>query len=110
MAATACASSSGNSPRDLADTTTKSVYASDYDATVAHFDDDLKGQVTRGSIGTLSDRMHALGAYQNLTQTTSDPDHGRYVYDAAFERGHLKVELRIDPDGKIGAYRVAPLS
>ena len=106
-AASACASSSSPSPQDLADQTTKSVYASDYDGTIAHFDDDLKRQVTRGSVGSLSDRMHALGAYQSLAQTSTDPDHGRYVYDATFDHGHLRVELRLDPDGKIGAYRVA---
>jgi hypothetical protein len=109
IAAVACAQTRTD-PMALADQTTRGVYAVDYDATTARFDDALKGQVTRASIGQLSDQMHALGAYQGLKQTSADPDTGRYVYEATFDKGTLVVELRVDPNQKIGAYRIAAQS
>jgi hypothetical protein len=107
IAVTACAHPAAD-PQTLADDTTRGVYNVDLDATSTHFDDALKGQVTRGTIGQLSDEMHALGAYHGLKPATSDPDKGRYDFQAAFDKGTLLVQLRLDPDGKIGAYRIAP--
>jgi len=107
LAAVACAQPRTD-PLALADQTTRGVYDVDYDATVARFDDALKAQVTRASIGQLADQMHALGTYHGLKQTSADPDKGRYDYEAAFDKGTLLVELRVDPDQKIGAYRVVP--
>jgi hypothetical protein len=107
VAATACAQTRPE-PLALADQTTRAVYAADYDGTTASFDDALKAEVTRASIGQLSDRMHALGAYHGLKQTAADPDKGRYDYEAAFDKGTMLVELRIDPNQKIAAYRVVP--
>ncbi len=108
VAASACAAKSGDDPQALADQTTRAVYDVDLDRTTARFDDALKAQVTRASIGNLSDKMHALGAYHGLKPLTSDPDKGRYDYQAAFDKGTMRVELRLDPDQKIGAYRVVP--
>ena len=107
IAAVAC-SQPRTDPLALADQTTRGIYMADYDATTARFDDALKSQVTRASIGQLSDQMHALGAYQGLKPKSADPDKGRYDYEATFDKGTLLVELRVDPDDKIGAYRVAP--
>lgn len=107
VAAAAC-TETRTDPQTLADQTTRGVYNVDYDATTARFDDALKSQVTRASIGQLSDQMHALGAYRGLKPTTSDPDKGRYDYEAAFDNGTLLIELRLDPNQKIGAYRVVP--
>ena len=95
-------------PQALADQTTRAVYDADYDRTTTHFDDALKGQVTRASVGQLSDQMHALGAYRGLKQTSSDPDKGRYDFEATFDKGIVTVQLRMDPTGKIGAYRITP--
>lgn len=107
VVAAACAHR-GADPQTLADDTTRGVYNVDLDATTAHFDDALKAQVTRASIGQISDEMHALGAYHGLKPANSDPDNGRYDYQAAFDKGTLLVQLRLDPDGRIGAYRVTP--
>jgi hypothetical protein len=103
-----CSHSDG--PTTLADQTTKAVYALDVAGTEAGMDDDLRKQVTRASIGDLSDKMHALGGYVGLKPTTADPDKGRYAFEADFEHGILAVDLRLDPTGKIGAYRVSPAS
>jgi len=107
IAACACAAKP-DSPQALADQTTRAVYDVDLDRTTARFDDALKAQVTRASIGDLSDKMHALGAYRGLKPLTSDPDNGRYDYEADFDKGMMRVELRVDPNQKIGAYRVVP--
>ncbi len=92
----------------LADRITRAVYADDLDATTTDFDDQTKRTITRRQVGALSDRMHALGDYRSLTQRTAQPDSGKYSYDAHFAHGTMLVELRIDPTGKVGAYRVTP--
>ncbi len=106
IAASACAQHAD--PQALADQTTRAVYDGDYDRTVANFDDTLKAQVTRASVGQLSDKMHALGTYRGVKQTATDPDKGRYEFEAAFDKGTLTVQLRVDPNWKIGAYRITP--
>ena len=106
-ALSACATQ-GNSASGLADSITRAVYANDYDGTVANFDAQTKGEVTRTEIGELSDKMHALGAYRGLTQTNVDPDRGLYDFDLTFASGHMTAKLRLDPSGKVGAYRVIP--
>jgi hypothetical protein len=107
LAASACAAKTAD-PQAVADQTTRAVYDVDLDRTTAQFDDALKAQVTRASIGDLSDKMHALGTYRGLKPLTSEPDKGRYDYEAAFDKGTMRVELRLDPNQKIGAYRVIP--
>src|SRR5579875_4179133 len=84
-AAFGCAAHDDVDPQALADGVTRSVYNVDYAGTTAHFDDALKAQVTRASIGDLSDKMHALGAYRGLKASSSDPEKGRYVYAATFD-------------------------
>ena len=107
--ATGCTqTSSGSSASSLADAITRAVYANDYDGTVEHFDADTKAQVTRGDLGQLSDQMHRLGAYQGLTQTNADPDRGLYDFDLKFANGHMTAKVRLDPSGRVGAYRVLP--
>jgi hypothetical protein len=105
----ACSGSPGErSPAALTDSITRAVYNDDYDGTTANLDAQTKSQVTRAEIGALADRMHALGAYQGLTQTSADADKGLYEYDLRFTNGHMTAKLRIDPSGKVGAYRVVP--
>jgi hypothetical protein len=106
VAAVACAHHT--EPLTLASQTTQAVYDADYAATTANFDDALKAQVTTASLRRVSAQMHALGAFHFLKQTSADPGKGRYDYDAAFDKGTMLVELRMDPDQKIAAYRVVP--
>ena len=108
VALSACADQ--HSPAALADQTTKAVYNVDIDGAEAQMDDDLKGQVSRASVGDLSDNMHALGGYKGVKQTAADPQKGVYAFEADFDRGTLTVNLRVDPTGKIAAYRVSPQS
>jgi hypothetical protein len=101
-------SSSGDAPLQTAETITKAIYANDFDATVAPFDDETKKSISRSELGALSDRMHALGDFKSLTQRSGNADTGRYEFDAAFTNGSLVVQMRLDPSGKVGAYRVVP--
>lgn len=98
--------SSSPAPGDLVDEITRAVYQDDYATTVLHFDDAAKATVTRASLGDLSDRMHRLGSYTGLGQKAADPDKRRYVYELRFDHGTATAELRIDAEGKVGAYRV----
>jgi hypothetical protein len=99
---------SSHDPAGLADSMTRAVYANDYDGTTAPMDHDTKAAVTRSQLGDLSDRMHALGTYQGLTQIKADADHGLYDFDLHFSNGHMMARMRLDPSGKVGAYRVFP--
>ena len=107
LAEVAC--SHGTDPKAMADATTRGVYDADYDRTTQNFDSALKLTVTRQSIGQISDKMHALGTLHDLKPTTSDADKGRYDYEATFDKGAMLVQIRLDPNGKIGAYRVSPV-
>jgi hypothetical protein len=93
-----------------ADSVTKSVYADDVDQVGANFDDDLKQTVTRSEVGILSDQMHKLGDYKGLTFVSQDPGKSEFTYRADFTNGTMNVVVRLDPSGKISAYRVFPNS
>ena len=95
-------------PQKTADSMTRALYANDLGGFTSYLDDSTKAQVTRGDFGALSDRMHQLGDIQSIAQHDAEPDTGRYTYDVTFSHGSMLVELRVDPTGKIGAYRVVP--
>lgn len=92
----------------LADRVTQAVYADNSSAVVDALDSQLQPQVTRQEVGLLSDKMHALGAYKGLTYLSGDPSKSEFVYRAAFDHGTMNVTVRVDSDGRLGAYRVAP--
>lgn len=112
LALAACGGGDGTGQaQSLADTTTKAVYNDDPGAVTAHFDDQLKGQVTRTQVGILSDQMHKQGDYQGLSFVSNDPNKNEYTYRANFSKGSMNVVVRLDQDGEIAAYRVlAPAS
>jgi hypothetical protein len=101
--------SAGSEATRKAETITRAVYGGDYETTVADFDAATKQSVTRSQVGALSDRMHALGDFQSLTERTAPLPTGKYEFDAAFTKGTMLVEMRLDPDGKVAAYRVGKL-
>jgi hypothetical protein len=106
IAASGCARH--DEPLTLASDTTRGVYDADYGKTTEHFDAALKLAVTKPSLSDLAAKMHALGAYRGLHQVRSDPDKRRYDFAATFDKGAMMVEMRLDPQGMIGAYRVVP--
>lgn len=98
----------GNTETTLADQVTRAVYNNDMAGVTSNFNGNLASQVTRASVGTLSDKMHALGNYQSLTETATDIPSRRYSFDAKFDKGDMTIGLRLDANGKIAAYRVVP--
>jgi hypothetical protein len=112
LALAACGGGGGTGQaQSLADTTTKAVYNDDLSGVTAHFDDQLKGQVTRTQVGILSDQMHKQGDYRGLSFLSNDPNKNEYTYRANFSNGSMNVVLRLDENGEIAAYRVlAPAS
>ena len=82
------------------------MYNDDPNGVTAHFDDQLKTQVTRSEVGILSDQMHREGDYHGLTFLSSNPNKNEYTYRANFSRGSMNVVMRLDPNGQIAAYRV----
>jgi hypothetical protein len=103
----ACAS---NDPQSTANGVTRAVYNNDVSAVQPYFDDALRPQVSRASVGVLSDKMHTMGSYSGLTLLASDTTKHEYSYRANFSKGTVNIVVRIDPDGRLAAYRVFPSS
>jgi hypothetical protein len=94
----------------LADDATKAVYNDDMAGLTANMNAALVPTVTRAQLGDLADKMHAMGNYGGLTPSGSDTLKSEYDFKAKFDKGTWTVMLRLDGDGKIAAYRVAPMS
>jgi len=94
------------SAQNTADGITKAAYNDDYTGVSANFDDAVKRQIGRAEVGVMSDKMHKLGDYKGLTLLRTDAARNEFTYRAAFSRGTMNVGLRLDPDGKVAAYRI----
>jgi hypothetical protein len=101
-----CACGGAASPQNVVSDTTTAVYNDDLTAMQSHFDEALQKQVTIDGVSSLSQKLHAFGAYQGLSQTAADPTGGRYDYTATFANGTMAVHVRMDQDGRIAAYRI----
>jgi len=104
----ACGSNPAGAAQSTADSVTKAVYANDAAAVSANFDDALKGKITLGEVGTLSDQMHKLGNYKGLTLLSQDATKNEFTFRAAFDKGSMNVAERLDPNGQVSAYRIFP--
>jgi len=104
----ACSGSASTDPKSMAESVTKAVYNDDMAGVTGNFSGSLAPQVTRASLGELSDQMHRLGNLQGLTEAMSDLPSRRYTYDAKFDNGDMTVMMRLDGNGKIIAYRISP--
>lgn len=100
------ADASQGAAESSADSATSGVYNNDLAAVTSNFDDALKSQVSRAEVGTLSDMMHAHGAYKKLSFLSEDAAKNEYTYRADFDRGSMNVVIRLDTDGRLAAYRV----
>lgn len=87
---------------------TRAVYADDVAGVASHLDPGVAGVVTRAEVGTLSDKMHALGNYQGLQSVAGAMPRDEFTYQAIFDHGTMVVVVRLDPSGKLAAYRVVP--
>lgn len=94
------------SAQSTADGITKAAYNDDYAGVSANFDETVKRQIGRAEVGVMSDKMHKLGDYKGLTLLSNDAARNEFIYRAAFTRGTMNLGLRLDPDGKVAAYRI----
>ena len=69
----ACGGGAGTSPEKVTNETTQAVYNDDLNAMQAHFDGPLQKQVTIDGVNTLSQKLHAFGAYKGLTKPPPMP-------------------------------------
>jgi hypothetical protein len=106
IAAVLCACGGGGATAKVVSDTTAAVYNDDLNAMQSHFDDALRQQVTIAGVSSLSQKLHAFGAYKGVTQTAADQAGGRYDYNAAFDNATLAVHVRMDQDGRIAAFRI----
>jgi hypothetical protein len=105
LALCACGGSA-TSPEKVVNDTTAAVYNDDLNAMQSHFDDALRKQVTIDGVASLSQKLHSFGSYKGITQIAADPNGGRYDYNAAFDNVSMTVHVRVDPDGRIAAFRI----
>lgn len=101
----ACA---GSDPQTTANNVTRAIYSDNSAAVLPYFDDALRPQVSRASIGVVSDKMHALGTYNGLSLVGSDAQKHEYSFRANFSKGTMNLVVRLDGDGRLAAYRVFP--
>lgn len=106
----ALAACSANDPQSTVNGVTRAVLDDNLGAVAPYFDDALRPQVSRAGVGVLSDKLHALGNYNGLTLLASDLTKREYTYRANFSKGTMNVVVRLDPDGRLAAYRVFPAS
>ena len=105
--AAGCAHAS--SQQKLASAVTEAVYHNDISPVADDFNALIRPQLTRASVGALSDKMHARGDFQGLDQVQDDSKAQIYGYTAKFSQGSMLVCMKLDGDGKIAAYRAEPL-
>jgi len=110
MVMAACSPHATGGAQQEADRITRAVYNNDVDSATENFDDSIKPQVTRTEVGIMSDQMHKLGDYKGLTYVNDDASRNKYTYRGDFTNGSMNVVIRLDPDGKVAAYRVYPLA
>lgn len=103
----ACASSQSRATAQ-ADAVTRAIYADDVAGVTSHLDVPVAAIVTRTEVGALSDRMHALGSYRSLQSVGGAMPRNEYIYQAVFDKGRLVVVVKLDPNGRLGAYRIVP--
>jgi hypothetical protein len=92
--------------QSLAQGVTSAIYADDPAGVRSKLDDSIAPLVTRAQVGLLSDKLHALGAYEGLAFLVSDPMKNEFTYRAGFAHGNVNVVVRLARNGKLAAYRI----
>ena len=105
LAVSACGGGA-SAPQKAVNDTTAAIYNDDLSAMQSNFDPALQQQVTLNGVSTLSQKLHAFGAYGGLTPTAADTAGGRYDYTANFGSVTMAVHVRVDQNGQIAAYRI----
>jgi hypothetical protein len=109
--ALALASCAGeNHYEQLADQVTRAIVANDMRPVEKDFNALARPQLeNRARVGELSDELGALGAFKRThEQTVAGETAGVHTLNAEFAKATWRIQMRIDSDGKIAAFRIAP--
>lgn len=106
LALAACASPH----QRLADSLTRAVMANDLSPVMNDLAPSVEGVVTRVRVAEWSDEMAARGAFQGVKQTRASwCAQGVLCFDAQFENGSFREEMKIAKDGKVTYLWIQPV-
>ncbi|MBV8074008.1 MAG: hypothetical protein JO140_01175 [Candidatus Eremiobacteraeota bacterium] len=90
---------------------TEAVQRNDMSPVAKDFNAVQREQLTRGSVGRLSDQLAPLGKLKNVRETTpKDASARHFTFDVAFEKATWKGFMILDEDGKITSFYLRPPS
>ncbi|HMD03104.1 MAG TPA: hypothetical protein VKG44_09105 [Candidatus Baltobacteraceae bacterium] len=101
-----------NHYEQLADQVTKAVIANDMRPVEKDFNALARPQLeNRAKVGALSDQLNALGTFKRNREDTPKGEPSTYhAFAAEFTKGTWQLVMRLDADGKIASFHIAPPS
>jgi len=109
--ALALASCAGeNHYEQLADQVTRAIVANDMRPVEKEFNALARPQLeNRARVGELSDELGALGTFKRShEEVVAGETAGVHTFSAEFAKATWRIQMRIDSDGKIAAFRITP--
>lgn len=108
LALAACAGE--NHYEQLADQVTKAIVANDMRPVEKDFNALARPQLeNRAKVGQLSDELNALGSFKRTRELQVGNEAADvHTLNAEFSKGNWQIQMRIDADGKIAAFRIHP--
>ncbi|MBV8602178.1 MAG: hypothetical protein JO359_11495 [Candidatus Eremiobacteraeota bacterium] len=98
-----------NAHEKLFASVTEAVQRNDMSPVAKDFNAIQREQLTRASVGRLSDQLVPLGKLKNVKETTpKDAAPRHYTFDVQFEKATWKGFMILDEDGKITGFRLKP--
>lgn len=85
----------------------RSIAAGDRRGTANAFDGTVRPTVTSSSFAYASRLVRSFGSYHYTSEVSALP-HQRYDLEAAFDRGSMLVQLRLNASGQILALHMTP--
>ena len=98
-----------NGHEKLVGSIVESIQRNDMTPVAKDFNAIQREQLTRASVGRLSDQLAPLGKLKNIRETTpkeASPRH--YTFDVQFEKATWIARMALDEDGKITAFYLRP--
>lgn len=87
----------------------ESVQRNDMSPVAKDFNAVTREQLTRGSVGRLSDQIAPLGKVKRVDETTpKDSPAKRHTFVVHFEKGDWNAVMILDSDGKVTGFHLTP--
>ncbi len=108
LALAACAGE--NHYEQLADQVTRAIVANDMRPVEKDFNALARPQLeNRARVGQLSDELNGLGSFKRTRELKVGNEAADvHTLNAEFAKGNWQIQMRIDADGKIAAFRIHP--